>query len=211
MKKEFLIEWQGKTFALYAGLLDLAHERGLQSIRTRVIQFPTQDDPTAICEATVTLLGSDGVERTYMGIADAAPNNVTRLMQTCILRMAETRAKARALRDAVNIGVAAFEELGTDDDPPPAAVPARPPQHTPPPVAAQANTQGDELKERIWAKAEKFGYPCRDDQIKTNRLLRALCLVDPAVKIAVVHYQTAARFPEDIWQNTIGEMQFEDA
>lgn len=114
MKKEFVVERQGKSFILYAGLLDLAHQQGLKSIRTAVSQVPAEDNNrVAICTATV-VIEKDGVERTFTGIGDAAPNNVAPAMQTCLLRMAETRAKARALRDAVNVGVAAFEELGDE-------------------------------------------------------------------------------------------------
>jgi len=115
VRREFLIERQGKSFCLYAGLLDEAHQRGLKSIHTELIQAPTDgNNRVAICNATV-VFEQDGVERTYTGIGDAAPNNVAPAMQTCLLRMAETRAKARALRDAVNIGVAAFEELGEEE------------------------------------------------------------------------------------------------
>jgi len=49
---------------------------------------------------------------TFTGIGDASPGNVNRRIAAHVLRMAETRAKARALRDAVNIGVVALEELG---------------------------------------------------------------------------------------------------
>src|SRR5947209_6747030 len=52
----------------------------------------------------------------FMGIGDANPSNVNRMILPHLLRMAETRAKARALRDAVNIGVTALEELGDLDD-----------------------------------------------------------------------------------------------
>ena len=115
MRKEFIVERQGKAFCLYAGLLDLAHQQGLKSVSTEIVQAPSEaNNRIAICTASV-VLERDGVERRFTGIGDAAPNNVAPAMQTCLLRMAETRAKARALRDAVNIGVAAFEELGDDD------------------------------------------------------------------------------------------------
>lgn len=117
MKKEFLIERGGKTFALYAGLLDLAHETGLQSIRTALVQVPDEGNGfVAICTATVEMAQDSGC-KTFTGIGDAATNNVARAMQTALIRMSETRAKARALRDAVNIGAAAFEELGPEERP----------------------------------------------------------------------------------------------
>jgi hypothetical protein len=115
LKKEFMVERQGKTFVLYAGLLAMAHEQGLKSIRTELIQVPSEaNNRVAICTATV-ILEKDGVERLFTGIGDAAPNNVAPAMQTCLMRMAETRSKARALRDAVNVGVTAFEELSDED------------------------------------------------------------------------------------------------
>jgi hypothetical protein len=115
VRKEFIVERQGRAFCLYAGLLDLAHQQGLKSIRTGLVQAPSEaNNRVAICSATV-VLEQGGVEREFTGLGDAAPNNVAPAMQTCLLRMAETRAKARALRDAVNISVAAFEELGEED------------------------------------------------------------------------------------------------
>src|SRR5438105_2396020 len=111
MKKEHIIERNGRSYVLYAGLLDLAHQSGLKSIRTELVQVPSEaNNRVAICVATVTL-DKDGQERVFTGIGDAAPNNVAPVMQTCLIRLAETRAKARALRDSVNVGVAAFEEL----------------------------------------------------------------------------------------------------
>lgn len=47
----------------------------------------------------------------FDGIGDANPENVNSFIVPHLIRMAETRAKARALRDAVNIGVVWFEEL----------------------------------------------------------------------------------------------------
>ncbi|MBI4318873.1 MAG: hypothetical protein HY675_10305 [Chloroflexi bacterium] len=112
MKKEFVIERHGKSFVLYAGLLDEGHAQGLKSIKTSLLQIPNESNGNvAICFATV-----ETEKGTFTGIGDAAPFNVGREMSGCIVRMAETRAKARALRDAVNVGVAALEELGEVGD-----------------------------------------------------------------------------------------------
>lgn len=115
MRKEFLIERQGRTFCLYSGLLDLAHQQGLQSIQTSLVQVPSEANKGVAIVTAIVTMERDGVVRFFTGIGDAAVNNVAPAMVNCLIRMAETRSKARALRDAVNIGVAAFEELGDED------------------------------------------------------------------------------------------------
>ena len=113
MKKEFIVERNGRSFVLYAGLLDLAHERGLKAVTTTLVQIPSDlNGQMAIVHATV-----ETTQGTFTGLGDAAPDNVSRMMVPHLIRMAETRAKARALRDAVNVGVTALEELGDLDEP----------------------------------------------------------------------------------------------
>lgn len=116
IRSEFLITRQGKQYVLYAGLLDEAHSRGLKSINTAIeeLLFDQEGEPIyAVVRATVEL--EDG--RTFSGIGDATRSNVGRNIKPHIIRMAETRAKARALRDAVNVGTTALEELGDDAEP----------------------------------------------------------------------------------------------
>lgn len=72
-------------------------------------------------KATVTIDKADqstGEVRaaTFSGIGDASPQNVSRNIVPHLIRMSETRAKARALRDAVNVGATSLEELSGDDD-----------------------------------------------------------------------------------------------
>ena len=111
MKEEFFINRQGKRFVLFAGLLDEAHTRGLKSIITSMQQIPSEENGnTAIVYASVAMQGGE----TFTGIGDASPENVARNIAPHLIRMAETRAKARALRDAINVGVTALEELGED-------------------------------------------------------------------------------------------------
>jgi hypothetical protein len=111
VREEYMIERQGKRFVLYAGLLEEAHSRGLRSIETDLLQVPhAGNGDVAIVRAVVRT--EDGK---FTGIGDASPENVNRNIAPHVIRMAETRAKARALRDAINVGVTAFEELGGED------------------------------------------------------------------------------------------------
>jgi hypothetical protein len=113
MRDEFLITRQGKQYVLFAGLLDEAHNRGLRGIDTELIQVPDDTNGhVAIVKATCEM--EDG--RRFSGIGDASPENVGRNIAPHVIRMAETRAKARALRDAVNVGATALEELSDGDD-----------------------------------------------------------------------------------------------
>lgn len=117
MDKRHIIRLQGRDFVTYEGLLDSAHHQGLKAIRTALVQVPTEaNDHTAICTAEVELV-QDGDRRLFTGIGDASPRNVNRNIAAHVIRMAETRAKARALRDAINVGMTAIEELEGADLP----------------------------------------------------------------------------------------------
>jgi hypothetical protein len=112
--EQFITNRQGKSHVLFAGLLDLAHrEQRIKAIRTQLIQAPTADNgQLAIVHASIE--SSEGI--VFEGIGDASPENVGRMIAPHIVRMAETRAKARALRDLLNIQGAALEELGPNDE-----------------------------------------------------------------------------------------------
>lgn len=160
MKKEFLVERSGKTVVLYAGLLDAAHEQGLQAITTALLQIPSDaNGQTAIVQATVVT--SKG---TYMGIGDATPSNVPKFVAPHILRMAETRAKARALRDAVNVGMLALDELDDDGD----AAQGMPQQGTQQPQQTPQERAGAALAGRSGTQAQRPSQ-AQIDMIKAHR------------------------------------------
>lgn len=118
MRDEFKITRQGKEYVLYAGLLDEAHTRGIHGIDTDLIQIPDEaNGQTAIVKATVEMLDAQSGEvKPFSGIGDASPKNVSRNVANHLIRMAETRAKARALRDAVNVGATSLEEVDDGDN-----------------------------------------------------------------------------------------------
>src|SRR5215216_2459475 len=166
MRDEFMITRQGKQYVLFAGLLDEAHNRGLRGIDTELVQVPTPDNGNvAVVKATVEMEGPDeGQGRTFSGIGDASPENVGRNIVPHIIRMAETRAKARALRDAVNVGATALEELSDGDDAPPADYQSARSRPTPIRSSAQRSSRAEEGTAQAAednGKAEGSGAPSR--------------------------------------------------
>jgi hypothetical protein len=124
VKREHVIERQGTQMVLYDGLLDEAHQQGLSRVSTTLLQAPTPENGM-LCIIYAVVETSKG---TFGGIGDATPENCGPV-GLHFIRMAETRAKSRAMRDAVNIGMVAFEETGLaehgsmdaggfEDDPP---------------------------------------------------------------------------------------------
>jgi hypothetical protein len=105
--KPYMVTLHGKPFVRYAGLLALAHERGLVQLTAR-IEF--HSDALVLASATATF--QDG--RVFAEWADATPENVGFQVRPHWVRMALTRAKSRCLRDALQIGIAALEELADE-------------------------------------------------------------------------------------------------
>lgn len=101
---QFIVDIRGKQFVQFGGLLAMAHEAGLVSLEC---QFLTVDAEMATAIAMAKF--EDG--RSFTECGDACPSNVNTNIKPHFARMALTRAKARALRDALNIGMCSVEEL----------------------------------------------------------------------------------------------------
>lgn len=138
MRQQNVFERQGKKLALYAGVLDQAHNGDryeLAGVTTEVLQegtpengqrwtvlatvrmrckvprVPTGDDP----REWDYLRDGDGqiVYDVYTGIGTASPEDITNPNEKKRpLPIAETRAKKRAMSDATNIAEEVAEEFG---------------------------------------------------------------------------------------------------
>ena len=101
---KWIVNIHGKDTIRYQGLLAMAHEQGLTELGSGFISV---SESLALAFAWVKF--KDG--RTFWDAGDATPNNVRAQVKSHFPRMALTRAKARVLRDALNIGMIAVEEL----------------------------------------------------------------------------------------------------
>ena len=72
----FLSSIKGKEFVLYAGLLDLAHQKkkkGIRSLKVDALQYPTKENGyVAICRAELESRSGE----IFSEIGDANPTNV---------------------------------------------------------------------------------------------------------------------------------------
>jgi len=103
---------EGREFVKYPGLLDLGHQKGISQIEVEVVQLPTAENGHfAVCKASIVSKTGES----YVDIGDANPGNCSSKVSKHILRMASTRAIARALRSFCNVGETALEELDPGD------------------------------------------------------------------------------------------------
>lgn len=106
MKPQFIVHRHGVAYVLYAGLLDRAHESGLVRIATTLLQAPDESvGGRAIVAAEVQTQRG-----TFAGIGEAMASDVGLRPHSLLIDAAELRAKAKALRDALNIHLESIEE-----------------------------------------------------------------------------------------------------
>jgi len=174
LREEFISIIDGKPFVKYAGLVDLAHQRGGFNLTVDLIQLPSPDNgSTAVCKA---VLEAESFHCEDYG--DASPASVNKSMARHLIRMAATRAKARVLRDYTNVGMTAAEEIGGDD-----AEPAKPPAQELPPQgsngASKGNAGGETQKAAGWLRGALSAMSC-GNEAKAEDLLQKITAYEGA-------------------------------
>lgn len=107
---QFTEPLQGSDHVTHEGLIDMAHRDGLALTFTEPVSMPeeaTKDDPIVFRAIVAT---NRGVFTAY-GDSYSGDTQVS-----AIVRMAETRALSRALRQAVNVGAATAPEMPDSTD-----------------------------------------------------------------------------------------------
>jgi len=102
----FIVTTQGRPFVKVAGLLALAHQRGLQDLTTT---FTYNDADLSLAQSTAVFPFG-----TFTDVGDATPSNTNKKVAAHFRRVASTRATARALRLALGVELVAVEELADE-------------------------------------------------------------------------------------------------
>jgi hypothetical protein len=145
LDERFITKIKGKDFVKYPGLLDLGHKMGISKIEVTPLQFPNKENGRfAICQAEVVSKTGE----VFKDIGDADPGNCDPLVAKHVLRMASTRAIARALRSFTNIGMTCLEEID-DFDKGTGEKPSKPKRN-----AKQKKSTKEEKKEKSKPKDE---------------------------------------------------------
>lgn len=112
-RKEFLIKIggaKGKEAILYNGLLALAHaDPRFGHIESHIVVYPTAENKFT-CYARAEIYDKTG-KRIGMEEADANAANCGKMTAASFPRMALTRAKGRAFRDFLNVGMVTSDEI----------------------------------------------------------------------------------------------------
>lgn len=107
---------QGGDHVTHEGLIDMAHKDGLALTYTEPVQVPSAEgmsgkqgksEPVIFRAIVATRRG------VFTAYGDANPGDT---MVDAVIRMAETRALSRALRQAVNVGAATAPEMPGSTD-----------------------------------------------------------------------------------------------
>lgn len=99
-----------KKFIYLRGLEKLAKNRGVLSTSSNITPFTNGDGELIGASCTYTYVFADG--GSFQGSADATKANLKGIVATFPVAVAESRAKARALRNAFFISTCSTEEKG---------------------------------------------------------------------------------------------------
>lgn len=105
-KNELITNIKGKDFVTYKGLLDLAHKKGFKGFEI-LDHYVSEDMKKSWCKVRGHFEG----DIFFDGIGSSTPDNTGSMTNDHPVEMANTRAKARVLRDFLNVGETALEEL----------------------------------------------------------------------------------------------------
>jgi hypothetical protein len=101
---QFIVWISGRPFVRHAGLITLAHARGL---RTLAVEWTHNSEDLSLAHAVAVF--ADG--RRFEESADSTPLNVGKKVALHWRRLALTRSSARVLRLALGVDLVAVEEL----------------------------------------------------------------------------------------------------
>jgi hypothetical protein len=151
-----LIMLDGRWYVTHSGLLRIAQRSQCKGITTELTNFVSNpEEGRWVFKATVLKSGNE----TFVSYGDADPSNVSPFLHGAEMRVAETRAVNRALRNAYGIGICSLEEIGSSvGHPQPTGEPKRERRKLPPkPVngngsnghAHNGNGNGSRVRDRL--------------------------------------------------------------